>query len=184
MNKSKFIITAFLSLCISYLSPQSYAKEQRVAPLGLKLGIDNLSVVRKKLDDKVSLQASGKNRYSLGPMLKTNGKGLGIDGLRNVTFIFSSSNILNGVIMNIDKNRFQDISNHLKEKYRLFDERNPFVGDRYLKFTSQNNIIEINAPHLSFQMEVTYLTKDLKIKFNRKSEQEKKEKKANEKSLF
>ena len=61
----------------------------------------------------------------------------------------------------------------LSGKYKLVEKRVPFVGDSYAKFRQGDSIVELDAPHLSFNMSLRYLTNDLQAAFNRQSEAEK-----------
>ncbi len=64
----------------------------------------------------------------------------------------------------------------LSGKYKLVEKRAPFVGDSYAKFRQGDSIVGLDAPHLSFNMSLRYLTNELQASFNRQAEAEKPEK--------
>lgn len=66
----------------------------------------------------------------------------------------------------LEKRRFDEVASLLAEKYKLTKKVRPQVGDRYAKFTAPDTVIEIDAPHLSFDMEVRYMTNNFVKAFN------------------
>ncbi|HXF45629.1 MAG TPA: hypothetical protein VNK91_05880 [Burkholderiaceae bacterium] len=62
-------------------------------------------------------------------MLKSDGRGLHIDGLQSILFIFGRDRKLEGVIMTMDKNRLRPVADFLRAKYTPAHEDFPFVGD-------------------------------------------------------
>ena len=59
------------------------------------------------------------------------------------------------------KSKFNDIFNSLSSKYKLINKKIPFVGDKEAKFIDGNTEITLNAPHMSFNMDLYYIDKDL-----------------------
>lgn len=132
------------------------APPDAMAPLGLVLGRTMLGEAKAMLEKKTRLIDDGINAYSRGPMLKGDGHGLGINGLQAVTLIFDRDQRLAAVMLRLPKARFDDIYEHLKSKYALEDQKIPFVGDRFARFRQGDSTAELNAPHLSFAMDVLY----------------------------
>jgi hypothetical protein len=145
-------------------------------PLGLELGYANLEGVKQKLGGLTSLQDRGANLYSGGAMLESDGRGLGIDGLSDLLFIFDKNNVLVGVVMTMPK-RPQDILGKLSSKYTVVDNGiDTFMDDGYARLEKGNSFVVVDAPLLSFTMEVRYLTKQLMADFERaRAEAEKKQ---------
>jgi hypothetical protein len=117
-------------------------------------------------------------------MLKTDGASYEIEGLNNVLYIFDDQKKLMGVVMNMSKARFKPIYEVLSGKYKVLSQKRPFVGDQFARFESPDGIIELDAPHLSFELEVRYLRGDLVQKFKAQSETEAAAKKKSEASKF
>lgn len=171
-----FAIFALLSLPALAANP---------APLGLELGVTSLAQAKQTLGGKTRLADAGTNAYSGGKMLKGDGAGLEVEGLSEITLIFDKSDKLAAVLMTLPKQEgMGDLQNGvfkktlatLSAKYKLVEKRVPFVGDSYAKFRQGNSVIELDAPHLSFNMSLRYLTNDLQAAFNRQSEADKTEK--------
>lgn len=143
-----------------------------VSPFGLIVGQATLEEVQQTLGNKTKLTNRGLNKWMGGPMLRAAGDGLGIEGLQEVLFIFDQDNVLMGVILMLPKHRYEDIKRYLNEKYTLVSDQAPFVGNQSVKFKQGEVFVEANAPHLSFQMEVTYVHSRLREAFNSGSAQE------------
>ena len=92
------------------------------APLGLEIGFANLAGVKHKLGGMTNLESIGTNEYSEGPMLRSSGEGLGVDGLSQLLLIFDKDNVLVGVVMTLPKAP-KDVLQKLSEKYQVVDNR-------------------------------------------------------------
>ena len=89
--------------------------------------------MRAKLAKVTPLEDRGTNKWLGGPMLGGAGVGLGVDGLKGITFIFDKREVLQGTLMTLEKN-FQPTFEGLRKKYRLVDKKIPFVGDSQARF--------------------------------------------------
>lgn len=163
------------------LSSLAYAG---TAVLGFELGSSTVDQVQSKLESVAKVAAEGTNRYSRGPMLSTDGASYGIDGLNRVLYIFDDQGKLAGVIMTLGKHRFATIYEFVSAKYKARSENRPFVGDQQARFETSDAEIQLDAPHLSFQMEARYLRKDLLVAFRKQSAQEQKAKSTSEAAKF
>jgi hypothetical protein len=167
------VIFALLGIAFS-----NTAFATNAAPLGFELGVATSAQVKQQIGGKTSLSDAGTNKYSGGKMLQGEGSGLGIEGLSEITFIFDQSDKLAAVLMTLPKGSFQKTLSALSGKYKLITKEVPFVGDASAKLQQGDSVIDISAPHMSFQMTVSYLTKNLKQAFKQQagSEQAAKEK--------
>ena len=152
--------------------------------LGFELGVTTVDQLRSSIGGQTQVTDAGENSYSAGPMLKTDGSGYGIQGLSSVLYIFDPDKKLAGILMNMDKHRFNAIFQMLAGKYRVTAQERPFVGNKFARFKTEDSIIEVDAPHLSFDMEVTYLRNDLMQKFTAASAAEAAAKKRQESAQF
>jgi hypothetical protein len=152
--------------------------------LGFEVGVSTLEQVKATLSKKTQVKDNGINKWSKGPMLKTNGSSYEIEGLNSVLYIFDEQKTLMGVVMDMNKKRFDSIYEVLSKKYKMKEQKRPFVGDQFALFESPGCIIELDAPHLGFQMEVRYLRSDLVRRVNSQSEAEDKAKKKREADQF
>lgn len=173
-----------LSLTSSAIAATSSRPQpQNAAPLGLELGYATLTSVKEKIGGVARLEDAGTNEYSNGPMLKSDGKGLDVDGLSSALFVFDSNQILVGVVMTLPKSAKETYAT-LAKKYKPVEKKiDNFMNYGYARLSKGDSFIEVDAPHLSFEMEVRYLTKKLMADFKQKSvsnETKKKQKKANQ----
>jgi hypothetical protein len=152
--------------------------------LGFEVGVSTVTQVSATLSKKTKVFDNGSNKFSNGPMVKTDGTSYEIDGLNEVLYIFDDQKKLMGVVMDMDKARFDNIFQFLSGKYKVTAQQRPFVGNQYARFKTTDSVIEIDAPHMSFQMEVRYLRNDLLQKFNAQSKSEAAAKKKSESEKF
>jgi hypothetical protein len=152
--------------------------------LGFEIGVTTLDQLKRDLAKKTKLQSQGTNKYTGGEMIKTAGNGYDIEGLNGVLYIFDDQKKLSAVIMDMGKYRFDSIFQFLSSKYKVVEQRRQFVGDQYARFKPNDATIEIEAPHLSFVMEVRYIRNDLMQKFIAINEAEAAAKKKSEAAKF
>lgn len=152
--------------------------------LGFEIGVSTVDQVAKDLAKVTSVSDSGTNKWSGGPMLKTDGSSYKIDGLQDVLYIFDEQKKLTGVIMTLNKSRFDSIHQFLSSKYKVQNQQRPFVGNQFARFKTTDAIVEVDAPHMSFEMEVRYLRNDLLQKFKNQSQAEANSKRKSEASKF
>lgn len=153
----------------------SRSPPSNAAPFGLELGYATLAGVKSAIGSKTDLREDGTNEYSDGPMLSSDGAGLGIDGLSKVVFIFDRSGVLVGVLMTLPHNGMDHDAQRtvamLSHKYRVSDDRiDSFMDDGSARLTKGSSVVLVNAPHMSFSMTVNYLTKPFYSTFLRESE--------------
>ena len=164
---------AFLILVVS---PLSQASGQNAAPFGMELGVATLAQVRQEIGDSSPLEDEGINKYTEGKMVSTDGRGLGVEGVQSVLFIFDKSEVLAGVIVTMPKDPVR-IFKMLSNKYKVVSNKiDSFMNFGSARLEKGASVVEINAPHLSFAMEVRYLTKSFVAAHNRIVQEEAAEK--------
>lgn len=166
----KKIILALFTLCLGMFAIPALAAN--AAPLGMELNVATYAQVKQQVGGKTSLSDTGINKYSGGKMLQGNGDGLGIEGLSEITFIFDVSDKLAAVLMTLPKDSFAKTLSALSGKYKLIEKQVPFVGNASAKLQQGDTEIDLNAPHLSFQMSVQYVSKNLKQAFTQQAKNE------------
>lgn len=135
------------------------------APFGMPIG--ELTV--QEAEARYSIRASGFNEYSEGRMFSAPVAQFSFEGLQEVTLIFDSDELLVGVVATLNKGRFDDLFSGLSERYRLLSSQRPFVGNKLANFEAGDTEIHLDAPHMSFQMTMSYLDKGLLKSFQEKS---------------
>ena len=130
------------------------------------------------------MREAGINEFSGGRIYHIQGNHYDIAGLKSVVYTFDQQDKLVAVLLTMDKNRFNSIRQILNENYRVVDEKVPFVGDKYVSYISGNVQIWLNAPHLSFEMTITYITDSLAQKIQQEVERSQQETRRRESSRF
>ena len=173
----------FRSVIVSmaFVYSAAYAGTQT---LGVEIGVSTMQQVKAALAKQTRVSDAGNNQYSGGPMFKTDGSSYDIDGLTGVLYIFDDQKKLAGIILTMGKSRFDAIFQAISGKYKVATQERPFVGNQYARFNSADSVIEMDAPHMGFDMEVRYVRKDLMQKFNAQSEADAAAKKKQEASKF
>jgi len=124
--------------------------------LGLGIGkakvLDLQGAARNFGAREVSRETSAVTR---GVMLTHEGD-FGLPGLTSATFLFWPEDVLAAAVLQIEKDRYDQIIAVLKQKYTLVREVRPFVGSRSALLRGGDIEIRISAPHLSFSMEIFY----------------------------
>ncbi len=156
----------------------------QVSPFGFTIGEATMQDVQQSLSAKTKLSDRGLNKWTGGPMLRAPGDAFSIQGLQEVLFIFDQQKVLMGVILVLPKNRYSDVKAYLSDKYKIVSDQAPFVGNQLIKFEEGDVIIEARAPHMSFQMEVTYIHSSLMEAFNTGSALEVEQKEQREGAQF
>jgi hypothetical protein len=142
-------------------------------PFGLELGKATKEAFKKKYPDA---EYKGLNSYSLGSMYSVPTYKLPLDGVQEDTFIFDLNGKLVAVLLTLPKYQFDKLLPSLKRKYRLVSSQIPFVGNKSAKFVDGKSEVTMDAPHMSFEMDLLYARKSFLNAFH-KSQQKKAEEK-------
>lgn len=148
------------------------------APFGLELGKTTVAEAKAKY----RIEETGTNKYSNGPMFDVPTSQIEFDGLQGLTVIFDTKEVLVGVLATLPKGKFKELHQTLSGKYRVVSQNIPFVGDSSAKYVDGTTEITLNSPHMSFQMSMNYIRKELADAFARQSAAEAQEKKRAEAS--
>lgn len=130
------------------------------------------------------MEDKGLNRFSGGPALRTDGTGYAIETLHEVIYIFEAWKRLTGVVMTMNKPRYEVVHRFLTAKSKLVSQTRPFVGNQTSRFEAAGTTIDMDAPHMGFEMEIRYLTDELLKRFDAKSQLETEAKRKQESGKF
>lgn len=115
-------------------------------------------------------------------MLVSDGQGLGVEGLTKLVAIFDKTKTLVAVVMTMPKNVNSTYSK-LSEKYKTVSNNiDLFMGNGSAKLEKGDSWVMIEAPHLSFQMDVMYATKGFMADVERDNEDSRAKKEQEQKS--
>jgi len=146
---NKFIIAIFLFIpCVfAYAAP---------SPLGLEIGKATLLDMKDKYKIISSKENATKNYYN--HYLNINNAN--IKGLTKALVITNDKDIVEVVALTFHNSKFDEIYSTLAKKYSVQAAQIPFVGNKLVELKSDDILISIIAPHMSFDMNVYYSTKN------------------------
>lgn len=159
MNIRNWVISGIFSLGV--LS-SAYAD---TSVFGMTLGKTTLDDFRKEYPSAVKKEVTELTDeviYSV-PVNELN-----FDGLKSDHIVFSQDNKLTAIILEIDKRRFDKIHALLSKKYKVSTKDIPFVGDKFVKYKSGEDVIGLNSPHLSFEMTLVYAERKFMDAFHKR----------------
>ena len=175
--RNRLLIAAFL------LSVSAVARGG-VMVLGFEMGVTTSEQVKATLSTRTRVEDMGLNRFSGGPALRTDGAAYEIETLSKVIYIFDDRKRLAGVLMTMNKTRYEAVHQFLAAKYKLLSETRPFVGNQRSRFKAADTTIDMDAPHLGFELEVRYLNDDLLKRYNAQTQLEAEAKRKQESGKF
>ena len=147
------------NICLSFmfciLSSVAFAD---ATVLGLKMGEASVTDVK----NKYSGSETGVNSWSNGIMYQIDTSNIPLEGLKEALAIFNPDGKLVCINMVLNKSRFDEMHKQLRKKYKVVKTQIPFVGDSYAHYKDGKTLIELDAPHLSFDMTLTYMQKTFK----------------------
>lgn len=152
------------------IGPICYAAN--AAPFGQELGVAKCQDSIKDLSSKVNFESAGVNKYSQGAMYSGNTDGLGLEGAKTILLICDKNNTLAAIQLMINKDYFDKYRKMLKSKYKQTQLINPFVGTKSAKYSQGNSSVLLHAPHMSFDMSLTYATNQFIKSFDQINKQE------------
>lgn len=186
LRRSVYALVAALALNVWVVAPCS----ADVKPLGYPMGKTTVEGLTDTLPAGCTITERGTSRVTNGPLIRVDGNGFDIEGLQQVTFIFTVQGQLDAVLMQLDRGtsldgaRFNQIMSYLESQYKLTKKKIPFVGNKFAAFHAENITIELDSPHLDFRMYVDYMTDDFRRAAKKMAETEKQQQNSTEKSQF
>ena len=140
------------------------------APFGQEVGVVKCNDVVKNMSDKVNFTKNGINKFTNGSMYIGNADNLGFEGAKSILLICDKNDILSAMQLTLQKGSFSEgfdkYSKMLKSKYKQVKINNPYVGNKYAKYTQGSSVIELDAPHMDFDMTITYETNQFSKLYN------------------
>lgn len=177
-------------VCTGLVFVSSIVSSWSAEPLGFRIGDADYNLVKHNLSDRILLRNGKPNRYSGGKVLISDApEFLGVEGLKNLVFIFDPKDKLSAVVMKINKQGknieddpyigFLNVFDVLKNKYRLI-KKDFSTNKKSMKaqFKSKHGVtIQMNAPKYASVFELRYLSNDFikrykAVKYRRATEAE------------
>lgn len=148
------------------------------SPFGLEIGKATI----KDVKSKYSVKSAGTNKYSQGEMYDLDVSKISFEDLQSARAIFGTDGRLLAILCTLPKSKFNYLLDSLKGKYKIVNSNIPFVGDKSANFVNGGTEISLNAPHLSFEMDMNYVHKDLQRAYNEQINKDQQQKKKQEAS--
>jgi hypothetical protein len=172
MFKHFITFSLFIITCsISFSEP---------SPFGMEINKSTYEEIR----NKYSGTNCGINKYSNGKMYKINCCQIEVDGIKEIVAIFDKNDKLMAITAVFNKTEYNSLVNSLSNKYQLMFKKDAFVGSKVSRFQSDNTLIEIKAPHMSFSLTLAYMHKSFEELFLYQVNKDFKQKKQKEKNLL
>lgn len=146
------------------------------SPFGLELGKATVA----DLIDKYTTELLGVNSYSNGLMYDLTPSELGLNGLQQARVIFDEDGKLVAVLTKLPKHRFDDLYSMMRGKYRVKSQQIPFVGNKKVVMQDGDTEITLEAPHMSFEMEMNYINEGFMRSFREQLKREEEQKRQRE----
>lgn len=151
------------------------------APLGFEINKAHYNEVKKAYRG----QETGINKFSQGPMYRIPAQNIDMAGLKDVVFTFNHQGILQYVQMTFNsKNKFDELASQLASKYKMTKKQRPHVGNRYAEYHNGNSKILLEAPHMSFDTTLTYVSNQFLKAYQNISQNEEQQRKNKQKSML
>ncbi|HEB0103560.1 TPA: hypothetical protein RYX73_004381 [Serratia marcescens] len=79
-------------------------------------------------------------------------------GLVSLLVGTDSDDVVVAIISSVRKSKIDFIMSQLNEKYHLKKKVLPYVGNKYAEYANDGDVIILDAPHMSFEADLSYLT--------------------------
>ena len=131
------------------------------SPFGVRIGGSTLANVRQVVGARTVLRPAGISVITHGPILASDGHGLGMPDVERVLFVFDRHDLLQVVEARLPNGGmgyplFKRYRSLLAERYREVADREAFVGEQYARFVANNAVITLVSPQMSFNMDLIY----------------------------
>ena len=146
MIKNLMVAITFLSIGVVN---QSSANPK---PMGIEIGKTTVDEVASSC----RLTLKGVHVWSGGNLYEMPTHYSKIDGASKVVVIANERNIITAIFVDVPKANFMRMKVLLDQKYTLVNFVNPHVGNKEAVYRDGQATIALKAPHMSFDMSLSY----------------------------
>lgn len=136
------------------------------SPLGIELNKSTLDDVKKSYRILISTPMFLEGYYNNLLDEKT----IRVEGLSTASVISNKNNIIESVVLLLDKNKFTEVNQTLSEKYKVVFSNLLSDGDREVKLQDGDCEIIIQISQRDLTMTVIYATKNLANQYYNRTE--------------
>lgn len=169
MKKVLFLFAGMLFSSMAFSDPALFE---------MRLG----GTTESELKSVYSVQLLGVSKYSGGNTYSVPVAEVNFEGLQKVTAVFDKGGILVAVFTVFPKTKFEYLNRALGDKYKLISQKIPHVGNKSAKYREGKTDILIEAPHMSFEMYMSYARDEFTQAYNEVVQSEARAKQSRESS--
>lgn len=153
------------------------------APFGLEIGKATVADAEKMYRiEKIRTNEDNFSGVISGYKVAVNQ--VNFDGLKELKIGFNKIGVLKLVYAKLPKSQFKSLHESLSKKYKVVSQEIPFVGNSAVQYVNGSTVVLLDAPHLSFDMSMIYIPKDmLSVAIEHKEEKDAAKKKSQEDQL-
>ncbi|EDK9787504.1 hypothetical protein ABK54_004903 [Salmonella enterica subsp. enterica serovar Shubra] len=155
----------FVFLCVFVLSLSNSLVFADTTAFGLILGKTTRGEFKEKYSSAIY---DGVSAWTDGDIFSVLADDIEFEGVKGGVFIFNKEGKLTAIIMDFNKSVFDKIQGMLSQKYKVVKKKLPFVGDKFVKYQNDSDVIELISPHLSFDMSLIYAEKSFMKQYEEK----------------
>jgi len=135
----------------------SRANPENATALGIEVGYANRAGVKNALNGKIKLS---EIELDSGLIMLSGDGDAGVPGVQSVIIMIDKkTDVVQIIILTMEKDPVT-IANNLAKKYTVKENKiDSFMGNGSAKYEKGDTEIRLEAPHLSFVMNVSYATK-------------------------
>lgn len=157
----------------------SFCANANPSPLGFELNRSTISDVEKQYRITVK-----ERNYWDGNNYYINIRDVKLDGLRELLVICNDNDVIQALILTVDKDKFPKFFDSLSEKYQIVAKETHMFGYKKAEFNADQSIIIMESPHFSFDMWIIYITKSFYEKYKKQRAEEEEIKKVKDKTML
>ncbi|HII1839617.1 hypothetical protein [Escherichia coli] len=146
------------------LQPLAYAG---TTAFGMTLGETTLKEFKKEYPSAVD---EGISEWSGGSIFSVPAQALDFDGVKRSYVIFTKDEKVTAIIIELNNKLFDRIHGMLSKKYKVSKKNIPFVGNKFVRYKNGDDTIELDAPHMSFDMTLYYAEKNFMDQYKEKKQ--------------
>jgi hypothetical protein len=154
-------------------------------PYGLELGAATSTQVKERFKGN-QVSEAGISAVTGGPMLMFDSPNFGPEGLQSALFVFDKQDRLAAIQMTLPKEfagkNVNAIADQLATKYAQKARNLPSVGNGTARYERGNSVVLVDAPNMSFEFTVSYMTLDFQRRMVENKQKERLQKDALAKS--
>lgn len=172
IRKSVILICGLLLCSIGYAETTAF---------GITLGKTTIDDFKRAYPNAMY---EGISQWIKGEVYLVSAEDIDFDGVIREKVIFNPEGKASAILLDMNKNRFDDVHAILAKKYKVVHKEIPYAGNKYVRYANGDDRIELGSPYLSFSMQLIYSDELMQDSFEKGMAEEIKFKEENEAKLL